>query len=121
MYCLLAPATRPAQADEGPSLATSLCAKVIVEIARRNPPDQPTVVGSGSVVTSILPPPGHGGSHRGSHRDRPGRRDRRPGEQVAVAIAVENRCDDLRVPALLYDALGLASVVRLCDEATTRL
>src|SRR5262249_47180634 len=30
------------------------CAKVIVEIARRNPPDQRTVVGSGSVVTSIL-------------------------------------------------------------------
>jgi hypothetical protein len=97
------------------------CAEVIVEIARRNPPDQRTVVGSGSVVTSILP--------RRSTVDpievpiaiAPDDVVAEPGEQVAVTIAVENRCDDLRIPTLLYDALGLASVVQFSDEPTTTM
>jgi len=95
------------------------CAQVIVELARRNPPDQRTVVGTGSVSASILP-----------------RRETvdpievpitltdivaAPGEQVAVSIAVENRCDALRIPALLYDALGMASVVRFDDDVATTL
>src|SRR5262249_61373815 len=44
-----------------------------------------------------------------------------PGEQVAFTVAIENRCDDLRIPALPYDALGLASVVQFSDEPTTTL
>src|SRR5262245_5401322 len=85
------------------------CAAVTVEVVRRSPPDERTIVGAGSVLTSILP--------------------RRatvdpiavafalsaplalPGERVGVSVAVENRCDDLRSPKLLYDALGVASVV----------
>src|SRR5262245_56667582 len=85
------------------------CAVVTVEVARRSPPDERTVVGSGTVLTSILP-----------------RRDTvdpieisfpltgplaLAGERIAVSIAVENRCDELRSPKLLYDALGLASAI----------
>ena len=85
------------------------CAVVTVEVVRRSPPDERTIVGTGSVQTSIFP-----------------RRDTvdpieiafplsgplaLPGERVGVSVAVENRCDDLRTPKLLYDALGVASVV----------
>jgi hypothetical protein len=97
------------------------CAEITVEIARRNPPDQRTVVGSGSVLASILP--------RRQTVDPievpvPLAMDgvvALPGEQIAITIAVENRCDDLRVPALLYDALGLASVVRFSDDVPTTM
>jgi hypothetical protein len=97
------------------------CAKVIVEIARRNPPDQRTVIGSGSVITSILPRRDTVDPVEVPITIEPDGVIAEPGEQVAAAIAVENRCDDLRVPALLYDALGLASVVRFSDEVTTTL
>jgi len=97
------------------------CAEITVEIARRNPPDQRTVVGSGSALATILP--------RRQTVDPievavPLAMDgvvALPGEQIAVTVAVENRCDDLRIPALLYDALGLASVVRFSDDVTTTL
>ncbi len=91
------------------------CAVVTAEVVRRTPPSERTVVGQGSVATSILP--------------------RRvtvdpieitfalfgmlalPGERIGVAVAVENRCDDARAPKLLYDALGMASAVYFTDEA----
>lgn len=90
------------------------CAVVSVEVARRTPPSERTVVGQGELLTSIL--------QRRSTVDPieisfalsgviAG-----PGERVAVSIAVENRCNDLRQPGLLYDALGLDSVVRFSDE-----
>lgn len=81
-----------------------------MELARRVPTAERTVVGSGAVATSILP-----------------RREENPpieivipldgvvaapGERMAVSIAVENRCADARGPGLLYDALGFASAVR---------
>ncbi len=90
------------------------CAVVSVEVVRRTPPAERTVVGSGSALTSILP-----------------RRETvdpieisfplagplvLPGERLGISIAVENRCGDLRTPRLLYDALGLASAVRFGDE-----
>ena len=97
------------------------CAKVIVEIARRNPPDQRTVVGSGSVITSILPKRSTVDPIEVPIAIAPDDVVAEPGEQVAVTVAVENRCDDLRIPTLLYDALGLASVVQFSDEPTTTL
>ena len=90
------------------------CAVVTVEVVRRTPPAERTVVGAGSVLGSILP-----------------RRETvdpieisfaltgplaLPGDRIGVSVAVENRCDDLRTPKLLYDALGLASAVRLGDD-----
>lgn len=89
------------------------CADVIVEVARRSPPDERTVVGSGVVHTSILPrretiepievPVPLGGVLA------------EPGERIAVSVQVGNRCDDLRSTKLLYDALGYASAVRFDD------
>jgi hypothetical protein len=85
------------------------CAVVTIEVARRSPPDERTIVGTGSILTSILP-----------------RRETiepieitfplsgplaLPGERIGVSVAVENRCDDLRSPKLLYDALGAASAI----------
>src|SRR5262249_32066747 len=81
------------------------------EIARRNPPDQRTVIGSGSVFATILPRRATVDPIEVPITFGPDGIIATPGEQVAVSIAVENRCDDLRIPALLYDALGVASVV----------
>jgi len=90
------------------------CAIVTVEVVRRTPPSERTTVGTGSLLTSILP-----------RRDTVDPIEIRfpltgvlalPGERLGVAIAVENRCDGLRSPKLLYDALGLASAVRFTDD-----
>jgi hypothetical protein len=86
------------------------CAVVTAELSRRSPLDERTVVGSGSLPTSILP-----------------RRETVnpivvtfpvtevvafPTDQIALSIAVENRCSEARSPSLRYDALGWVSALR---------
>jgi hypothetical protein len=90
------------------------CAVVTAEVVRRTPPAERTVVGTQSVQTSILP--------RRETIDpieiTMGLQDvlARPGERIGVTIAVENRCGELRIPKLLYDALGSASAVAFSGE-----
>lgn len=93
------------------------CADVLVEVARRGPGDERVVRGAALVSGSILP-----------------RRDTvepiaiplvleqplaLPGDRIAVAVGVENRCDDARGPVLLYDALGFASAVHFAVPPPT--
>jgi hypothetical protein len=87
------------------------CAVVTAEVSRRSPLDERTVVGSGSLTTSILP-----------------RRQTvepivvtvpvtgplaLPKDQIALSIGIENRCREGRNVALRYDALGWVSAVRI--------
>jgi hypothetical protein len=87
------------------------CAVVTAELSRRSPLDERTVVGTGSLATSILP-----------------RRETTnpirvtfpvtspvalPNDQIALTISVENRCSEARTPSLRYDALGWISALVL--------
>jgi hypothetical protein len=87
------------------------CAVVTAEVSRRSPLDERTVVGRGSLATSILP-----------------RRQTVdpivvtfpvtgpvafPNDQITLTIAIENRCGEARSPSLRYDALGWISALRL--------
>lgn len=86
------------------------CAVVNVELARRSQ-GQRTVVGTGSLATSLL-----------ARRDTVG-----PivvpitltgvlalqGDQIALSVEVENRCGEARSVTLRYDALGWLSALRI--------
>src|SRR5262249_54001931 len=93
------------------------CADITVELARRTPPQQRTVVASATVATSILPRgqtvnpidvvlPVNGVLTEA-------------GDRLALLIAVANACPDLRGPNLLYDALGTLSVITFDPGTTT--
>ena len=87
------------------------CAVVTAELSRRSPLDERTVVGTGSLPTSILPR---------RQTDTPivvtfplTGPVALPADQIALSIGVENRCSEARTPALRYDALGWVSALRL--------
>jgi hypothetical protein len=93
------------------------CADVTVELARRTPPTQRTVVASGTIANSILP---RAETVNAIDIVLPVSTPLvEAGDRLALLISVGNRCPDLRGPGLLYDALGTLSVITFDPGTTT--